>query len=57
MCVSPAQALISFQLNGLLILKALLAEGSRSLYAFARDGGLPFSHIFRRVEPKRQVPM
>ena len=35
----------------------LIAEGSRSLYAFARDHGLPFSHIFARVEPKRQVPV
>ena len=36
---------------------ALLAEGSRSLYAFARDRGLPFSRLFARVEPKRQVPV
>lgn len=36
---------------------ALLAEGSRSLYAFARDHGLPFSRLFARVEPKRQVPV
>ncbi|KAI9837738.1 MAG: hypothetical protein M1819_006672 [Sarea resinae] len=36
---------------------ALLAEGSRSLYAFARDNGLPFSHVFSKVEPKKQVPI
>ena len=36
---------------------AILAEGSRSLYAFARDHGLPFSHVFAKVEPKRQVPV
>ena len=36
---------------------ALLAEGSRSLYAFARDHGLPFSSFFATVEPKRQVPV
>lgn len=36
---------------------ALLAEGSRSLYAFARDHGLPFSSYISRVEPKRQVPV
>ena len=36
---------------------ALLAEGSRSLFAFARDHGLPFSTIFAKVEPKRQVPV
>ena len=36
---------------------ALLAEGSRSLFAFARDHGLPFSRIFAKVESKRQVPV
>jgi choline transport protein len=41
----------------LLASNALTAEGSRSLYAFARDHGLPFSKVFAKVEPKRQVPM
>lgn len=36
---------------------ALLAEGSRVLFAFARDKGLPFSDTFAKVEPKRQVPV
>ncbi|KAK4694288.1 choline transport protein, partial [Lecanoromycetidae sp. Uapishka_2] len=36
---------------------ALLAEGSRSLFAFARDHGLPFSKLFATVESKRQVPV
>ena len=36
---------------------ALLAEGSRSLYAFARDHGLPFSSLFAKVDSKRQVPI
>lgn len=36
---------------------ALLAEGSRSLFAFARDNGLPFSKIFSKVEPKKRVPV
>ena len=36
---------------------ALLAEGSRVLFAFARDRGLPFSDTFAKVEPKRQVPV
>jgi len=36
---------------------ALLAEGSRSLYAFARDHGLPFSSLISRVEPRHQVPV
>lgn len=35
----------------------LLAEGSRSIYAFARDQGLPFSNFFSRVSSKRQVPV
>lgn len=36
---------------------ALMAEGSRSLFAFARDRGLPFSSLFAKVESKRQVPV
>ena len=36
---------------------ALLAEGSRSLYAFARDQGLPFSDVWGKVDEKRQVPV
>lgn len=36
---------------------ALLAEGARSLFAFARDGGLPFSSLISRVEPKYNVPV
>ena len=36
---------------------ALLAEGSRSLFAFARDHGLPFSSVFAKVDKKRQVPV
>lgn len=36
---------------------ALLAEGSRSLYAFSRDHGLPFSSFISRVEPRHQVPV
>ncbi|ODM17586.1 hypothetical protein SI65_07261 [Aspergillus cristatus] len=35
----------------------LLAEGSRSIYAFARDHGLPFSGFLSRVSTKRQVPV
>lgn len=35
----------------------LLAEGSRSIYAFARDHGLPFSNTFSSVSKKRQVPI
>ncbi|KAF7936685.1 uncharacterized protein EAE97_008051 [Botrytis byssoidea] len=36
---------------------ALLAEGSRSLYAFARDHGLPFSSHISKVSAKHQVPV
>lgn len=36
---------------------ALTAEGSRAVYAFARDHGLPFSDLFSKVEPKTQVPV
>ena len=32
-------------------------EGSRSLYAFARDRGLPFSHVWAKVGSKRSVPV
>ena len=42
---------------GIISANALLAEGSRSLYAFARDHGLPFSKVFAKVEPTRQVPV
>jgi choline transport protein len=40
----------------LLCANALMAEGSRSLFAFARDHGLPFSKVFAKVNPNRQVP-
>lgn len=36
---------------------ALLAEGSRSLFAFARDRGLPFSKLISKVDRKRQIPV
>ena len=35
----------------------LLAEGSRVIYAFARDRGLPFSGIFSKVDKKSKVPI
>ncbi|KAI4196160.1 MAG: hypothetical protein LQ350_006744 [Teloschistes chrysophthalmus] len=41
----------------LIAANALLAEGSRSVFAFARDRGLPFSDLLAKVEPKRQVPV
>ncbi|KAF9890903.1 hypothetical protein FE257_005479 [Aspergillus nanangensis] len=36
---------------------SLLTEGSRSLYAFARDHGLPFSRTLATVHKKRKVPV
>ena len=36
---------------------SLVAEGSRSVYAFARDHGLPFSGLLSKVEPKKKVPV
>ena len=41
---------------GLLAANGLTAEGSRSLFAFARDHGLPFSKFFAKVSPQRRVP-
>lgn len=35
---------------------AALTSASRMTYAFARDGGLPFSHWLRRVHPQSQSP-
>lgn len=34
----------------------ILAEGSRSVFTFARDNGLPFSNVFSKVASKSQVP-
>ncbi|KAI2793236.1 hypothetical protein POX_b03288 [Penicillium oxalicum] len=35
----------------------VLAEGSRSAYAFARDHGLPFSNVFSKVDKRSQIPV
>jgi amino acid transporter len=35
---------------------AALTSISRMAYAFARDGGLPFSHLLRRVSRRRRTP-
>ncbi|GES61719.1 GABA permease [Aspergillus terreus] len=35
----------------------LLAEGSRSVYAFARDHGLPFSGVLSKVQTKHRIPL
>jgi choline transport protein len=36
---------------------SLMAEGSRAVYAFARDHGLPFSRTFSKVSEKTKVPV
>ncbi|KAK8039004.1 amino acid/polyamine transporter I [Apiospora rasikravindrae] len=36
---------------------SLLATSGRMSYAFARDRGLPFSHVFSKVHPKLDVPL
>src|SRR6201996_3091763 len=36
---------------------SIMTTSSRMTYAFARDGGLPFSKLFRRVHPKLDVPL
>ncbi|KAJ6133615.1 hypothetical protein N7471_008830 [Penicillium samsonianum] len=36
---------------------SLVAEGSRSVYAFARDHGLPFSALWSQVEPRKKIPL
>lgn len=36
---------------------SLMAEGSRAVYAFARDCGLPFSKVFSKVDKKTHVPV
>ncbi|GJP90426.1 hypothetical protein CBS115989_1208 [Aspergillus niger] len=36
---------------------SLVAEGSRALFAFARDRGMPFSGILSQVEKRRKIPI
>ncbi|KOS22454.1 Choline transport protein [Escovopsis weberi] len=36
---------------------AIVCTSSRMSYAFARDRGMPFSHIFARVHPTLDVPL
>jgi amino acid transporter len=36
---------------------SLMAEGSRALWAFSRDHGLPFSKTFAKVDKRSQVPV
>ncbi|KIW20502.1 hypothetical protein PV08_01077 [Exophiala spinifera] len=41
----------------LICANSLMAEGSRALWAFARDHGLPFSGVFAAVDKRSQVPV
>lgn len=41
----------------LICANSLMAEGSRALWAFARDHGLPMSSILAKVDKKSQVPV
>lgn len=36
---------------------SLVADGSRMIFAFSRDRGLPFSSILSRVDRRRHVPI
>ncbi|KAE8440641.1 hypothetical protein EG329_007007 [Mollisiaceae sp. DMI_Dod_QoI] len=36
---------------------SIMTTSSRMTYAFARDGGLPFSRIFAKVHPKLELPL
>jgi choline transport protein len=40
----------------LICCSSLMAEGSRALYAFSRDRGLPFSTFFAHVNPRTSTP-
>lgn len=36
---------------------SLLAEGSRSVFALARDHGLPCSRVFSKIESRKKIPL
>lgn len=56
--IAGASALASLiSVIALVCANSLMAEGSRAVYAFARDHGLPFSRTFSKVSPTRQVPV
>ncbi|ORY12966.1 GABA permease [Clohesyomyces aquaticus] len=56
--VAGASALASLiTVIALFCANSLMAEGSRAVFAFARDHGLPFSSTISRVSSKRKVPI
>ena len=48
---------VQISIISLISLAFLCAQNSRLAFAFARDGGLPFSKFFSKVDPKRHVPI
>jgi choline transport protein len=48
---------VQISIISLISLAFLCAQSSRLAFAFARDGGLPFSSFFSKVNPKSQVPV
>ena len=55
----PAAMVLSVQISiiSLVSLAFLCAQSSRLAFAFARDGGLPFSSFFSKVNHKSHVPV
>lgn len=51
-----APAFIAIVLSQYLCGMSVVTAASRMAFAFARDGGLPFSYFFKQVSPKTQVP-
>ena len=51
-----APAFIAIVLSQYLCGMSVITAASRMAFAFARDGGLPFSNFFKKVSPKTQVP-
>ena len=48
---------VQISIIGLVSLAFLCAQSSRLAFAFARDGGVPFSKFFAKVDKKSQVPV
>ncbi len=48
---------VQISVIGLVSLAFLCAQSSRLTFAFARDGGLPFSNFFSKVNKKSHVPV
>ncbi|KXS12905.1 amino acid transporter [Gonapodya prolifera JEL478] len=54
----PAQfMLFLYWLTLLMCMVSCIASSSRMMYAFSRDGGLPFSKFFHWVHPETKLPL